>query len=139
MFGNETFIVRVAKDAMASRVRVGDYAWADPDEPAAHGSLVAVRDPGHDGETATSGSSSSAKGAGSGPRDHRGPERTVDADNEADIRGVVVLVGNAVRAPPPTLRLAHPRRGQLGIDHLTATATGRGTRSEPWPRSRAAR
>jgi len=51
MFGNETFIVRVAKDAVVSRGRAGDYVRADPDEPAGHGSLVAVRDPGHGGET----------------------------------------------------------------------------------------
>ena len=51
MFGRETFIVRVAEDAMAPRVRVGDYVWVDPDEPAVHGSFVAVRDPGRGGET----------------------------------------------------------------------------------------
>ena len=45
MFGRETFIVRVAEDAMAPRVRAGDYIWIDPDEPAADGRLVAVRDP----------------------------------------------------------------------------------------------
>ena len=44
MLGRETFIVRVAEDAMAPRVRVGDYVWVDPDEPAADGRLVAVRD-----------------------------------------------------------------------------------------------
>ena len=37
MFGRETFIVRVAEDAMAPRVRAGDYVWVDPDEPAAAG------------------------------------------------------------------------------------------------------
>ena len=37
MFGRETFIVRVAEDAMAPRVRAGDYVWIDPDEPAADG------------------------------------------------------------------------------------------------------
>ena len=30
MFGRETFIVRVAEDAMAPHVRVGDYVWVDP-------------------------------------------------------------------------------------------------------------
>ena len=30
MFGRETFIVRVAEDAMAPRVRVGDYVWVNP-------------------------------------------------------------------------------------------------------------
>ena len=36
---------------MAPRVRVGDYVWVDPDEPAADGSFVAVRDPGRGGKT----------------------------------------------------------------------------------------
>ena len=51
MFGRETFIVRIAEDAMAPRVRAGDYVWIDPDEPMSDGSLVAVRDPGRCGET----------------------------------------------------------------------------------------
>ena len=51
MFGRETFIVRVAEDAMAPRVQVGDYVWVDPDEPTADGHLVAVRDPGRGGAT----------------------------------------------------------------------------------------
>ena len=51
MFGPETFIVRVAEDAMAPRVRAGDYIWIDPDEPAVDGHFVAVRDPGRGGET----------------------------------------------------------------------------------------
>ena len=51
MLGREPFIVRVAEDAMAPRVRMGDYVWIDPDEPAADGCLVAVRDPGCGGET----------------------------------------------------------------------------------------
>jgi len=50
MFGRETFIVRVAEDAMAPRVRAGDYIWVDPDEPAVDGRFVAVRDPARGGE-----------------------------------------------------------------------------------------
>ena len=42
MCGHETFVVRVAEDAMAPRVRTGDYVRVDPDEPAADGRLVAV-------------------------------------------------------------------------------------------------
>ena len=72
MFGRETFIVRVAEDAMAPRVRTGDYVWVDPDEPAADGRRTLRA---HDG---------------------RCPVRTVDAGNETDLRGVVVLVGNTV-------------------------------------------
>ena len=44
MFGAETFIVRIAEDAMAPRVREGDYVRVDPDEPATHGRFVAVRE-----------------------------------------------------------------------------------------------
>lgn len=32
-------------------VRVGDYVWVDPNEPAAHGRLIADRDLGRGGET----------------------------------------------------------------------------------------
>ena len=96
MFGRETFIVRVAEDAMAPRVRVGDYVWVDPDEPASDGSFVAVRDPGRGGETVVR-----LLVERDGRRilralDERCPERTVDADNETDTRGVVVFVGNEV-------------------------------------------
>ena len=51
MFGSETFIARVAEDDLAPRVGMGDYVRVDPDDPAAHGRLVAVRDPGRAGET----------------------------------------------------------------------------------------
>ena len=95
MLGNEKFIVRVAKVAIASRVRVGDYVWADPDEPAGHGSLIAVRDPGHGGETVVR-LLIECEGRRIRRARHRCPERTVDANNESDIRGVAVLVGNAV-------------------------------------------
>ena len=96
MFGRETFIVRVAEDAMAPRVRVGDYVWIDPDEPAVPGRFVAVRDPGRSGETVVR-----LLVERDGRRilhafDERCPERIVDAGNETDIRGVVVFVGNTV-------------------------------------------
>ena len=51
MFGSETFIVRIAEDAMAPHVRAGDYVWVDPDETATDGCLVAVRDPARGEET----------------------------------------------------------------------------------------
>ena len=96
MFGRETFIVRIAEDAMAPRVRAGDYVWVDPDEPMADGCLVAVRDPGRGGETVVR-----RLVVRDGRRflralDARVPERSVDAGNETDIRGVVVFVGNTV-------------------------------------------
>ena len=96
MFGRETFIVRVAEDSMAPRVRAGDYVGIDPDEPAADGRYVAVRDPGRGGETVVR-----LLVERDGRRilralDERCPERAVDAGNETDIRGVVVFVGNTV-------------------------------------------
>ena len=96
MFGPETFIVRVAEDAMAPRVRAGDYIWIDPDEPAVDGRFVAVRDLGRGGETVVR-----LLVERDGRRilralDERCPERIVDAGNETDIRGVVVFVGNTV-------------------------------------------
>ena len=96
MFGRETFIVRVAEDAMAPRVRMGDYVWIDPDEPATPGRFVAVRDPGRGGQTVVR-----LLVERDGRRflralDERCPERIVDASNETDIRGVVVFVGNTV-------------------------------------------
>jgi len=96
MFGSETVIMRISEDAMAPRVRAGDYVWIDPDEPAADGSLVAVRDPARGGETVVR-----LLVERDGRRilralDEHCPERTVDADNETNIRGVVVFVGNTV-------------------------------------------
>ena len=96
MFGRDTFIVRVAEDAMAPRVRAGDYVWVDPDEPAADGHLVAVRDPGRRGETVVRLLVERDGRRTLRALDERSPERTVDAGNETDIRGVVVLVGNTV-------------------------------------------
>ena len=87
---------------MAPRVRVGDYVWVDPDEHAADGrrSLRAL--------------------------DGRCPERTVDAGNETDFRGVVVFVGNTARARPPAPCFAHRQRRLPGIDQLAAAASVRG-------------
>jgi len=96
MFGPETFIVRIAEDAMAPRVRVGDYVWVDPDEPMVDGSLVAVRDPGRGGETVVRLLVERDGRRTLRALDERCPERTVDAGNETDIRGVVVFVGNTV-------------------------------------------
>ena len=96
MFGSETFIVRIAEDAMAPRVRAGDYVWVDPDEPAADGRLVAVRDPERGGETVVR-----LLVERDGRRILRAlddccPERIIDSGNETEIRGVVVFVGNTV-------------------------------------------
>jgi len=96
MFGPETFIVRIAEDAMAPRVRAGDYVWVDPDEPAVDGSIVAVRDPARGGETVVRLLVERGGRRTLRALDERLPERTVDAGNETDIRGVVVFVGNTV-------------------------------------------
>ena len=88
--------MRVAEDAMAPRVRVGDYVWVDPDEPAAHGRLVAVRDPGRGGGTVVRLLVERDERRNLRALDERCPVRTVDAGNATDIRGVVVLVGNTV-------------------------------------------
>ena len=94
--GPETFIVRVTDDAMAPRVRAGDYIWIDPDEPIADGRLVAVHDPDRDGETVVRRLDEHDGRRILRALDDRCPERIVDADNETDIRGVVVFVGNTV-------------------------------------------
>ena len=96
MFGRETFIVRIAEDAMAPRVRAGDYVWIDPDEPMADGRFVAVRDPGRGGETVVRLLVECDGRRTLRALDERFPERTIDAENETDIRGVVVFVGNTV-------------------------------------------
>ncbi len=96
MFGRETFIVHIADDAMAPRVRAGDYVWIDPDVPAEHGSLVAVRDPARGGVTVVRRPVERDGRRTLCAEDERCPERTVDADNETDIRGVVVFAGNEV-------------------------------------------
>ena len=43
MFGTETFVERVGDEALAPLAAAGDFAYIDPDEPAAHGRIVAVR------------------------------------------------------------------------------------------------
>ena len=96
MFGRETFIVRIAEDAMAPRIRASDYVWIDPDEPAADGSFVAVRDPGCGRETVVRLLVERDRRRILRALDERCPERTIDAGNETDIRGVVVFVGNEV-------------------------------------------
>ena len=81
---------------MAPRVREGDYVWIDPDEPAADGRFVAVRDPARGGETVVRQLIERDGRRILRAFDECCPERTVDADNETDIRGVVVFVGNTV-------------------------------------------
>ena len=96
MFDRDTFIVHIADDAMAPRIHAGDYVWVDPDEPAADGCLVAVRNPARGGETVVRLLVERDGRRTLRALDERCPERTVDADNDTDIQGVVVLVAHAV-------------------------------------------
>ena len=43
VFVPETFVACVEDDALAPLAAAGDFAYVDPDEPAAHGRIVAVR------------------------------------------------------------------------------------------------
>lgn len=43
MFGPETFVKRVGDGALVPLAAAGDFASVEPDEPAAHGRIVAVR------------------------------------------------------------------------------------------------
>ena len=102
-YGPDTFVMRVEDDSMAPRFLRGDYVYVDPDEPAAHGRYVAIRD--------------GAAGAGvvrrylveAGRRVIRAlhpdlPDRVLTYDNETDLRGTVVLRGREARS----------RRGLIG-------------------------
>ena len=57
---------------------------------------MAVRDPGRGGETVVRRLVERDGRRTLRALDERCPERTVDAGNETDIRGVVVFVGNTV-------------------------------------------
>ena len=97
MFGRETFIVRVAEDAMAPRVRGATTSGSIPTSPRPTAAWSRFAIPGaRGGETVVR-----LLVERDGRRilralDGRCPEPTVDAGNETDIRGVVVLVGNTV-------------------------------------------
>ena len=93
MYGPETFGFRVAGNGMAPLFADGDWAYVDPDEPAAHGSVVLfgygedavvrllVVEDGRRALRALSGD---------------WPEIVVDEDNETGIRGVAVFRGRKV-------------------------------------------
>ena len=77
-------------------MRVGEYVWVDPDEPAADGSLVAVRESGCCGETVVRFLVERVGRRILRTLDERCPERTVNASNETDMLDIVVFVGNRV-------------------------------------------
>ena len=91
MYGPETFVARAPDDGMAPRIERGDFVYVDPDEPAVHGSIVLF---GHGDEAVVrllvvaKGGRRALRALGEGY-----PEIVVDADNEAGIRGVVVMRG----------------------------------------------
>ena len=90
MSGPETFVGRV-----------GDFSCIDPDEPAAHGRIVAVRADGPGSATpvwgmAVESSRSVLRAANSGR-----PELEVARTNETMSRAVVVFVGRTVRGATP--------------------------------------
>ena len=64
--------------------------------PAVDGSLVAVRNPARGGETVVRRLVERDGHRTLRAEDERCPERTGDAGNETDIRGVEVFVGNEV-------------------------------------------
>ena len=138
MFGRETFIVRIADDAMAPRVRAGDYIWIDPDEPAADGRLVAVRDPARGGETVVRLLVERDGRRTLRALDERCPgahHRRQQRDRHPGRRGV----RRQHRVSTTAGAGAHRRSCLPGIDHRTATATVGGARSDRWPRHQAAR
>ena len=94
-YGPDTFVVRVEDNAMAPAFRFGDYVWVDPDEPAVEGRFAGVRDP-RAGKTVIR-----RIGRADGRlvlRKFNPPrvERVLVGDEETQIEGAVVFVGNGV-------------------------------------------
>ena len=77
---------------------MGDYVWVKPDKSTAHGRLVEVRDTGRGGETVVRFLVERDGRRLLPALVHCCPEHTIDAGNETDIRGVVVLVENGLSA-----------------------------------------
>ena len=89
------FPIRLSDDSMAPRLRAGEFAYVDPDEPAVDGCLVAV----WDGEPRAATVRQYVEEDGRRVlRALQGghPDRVVHADNGTDIRGVVVSRGRRV-------------------------------------------
>ena len=98
-FGPETFFLRVRGHAMAPLFVDEDWVWVDPDEPAADGRYVAVRDP----EAGTP--QVRLYLVRDGRRFLRAldpdvPKRELTRDNETDLLGTVVFRGNVPRKRP---------------------------------------
>ena len=158
MFGRETIIVRIAEDAMAPRVRAGDYVWVDPDEPAADGRFVAVRDPAHDAETARPAPRRARRAPDPSPRAAKPlPASTAYATAAAlrrrhgDARGNTSTGNPRNRAGDPTMKEherppasaerarhanARKKHGLLEIDEMLHRARSAAPRREPPRRKR---
>ena len=116
MFGPETFVERVGDNAMAPLAAAGDFAYVDPDEPTAHGRIVAVRVDGP-GSAALVRRMAVESGR-SVPRAAKPgrPDRELTRANETTTRAVVVFVGRAVRgATPRHCRPAPSRNVALAV------------------------
>ena len=112
MFGTETFVERVGDDALAPVASAGDFACVDPEEPAAHGRIVAVRAHGPGSATlvrlmAVESARSVLRAANPGR-----PDMEVTRANETMIRAVVVFVGRAVRGARPVTTAAAAGSGR---------------------------
>ena len=94
MHGRDTFVVRVEGDAMAPAFRDGDYAWVDPDEFAADGRFVGVRDP--TGKTVVRRLRREDGRVLLRTLNPPRVERELVGDEEMQIEGAVVFVGNGV-------------------------------------------
>ena len=98
-FGPDTFVVRVEGGAMAPAFRDGDYVWVDPDEAAADGCFVGVRDP-RAGTTVIRWLDREEGRLVLRTLDPARVERELVGDEEMQIEGVAVLVGNRPEARP---------------------------------------
>ena len=97
MFGPETFVEPTGDDALALLAAAGDFACVEPDEPAAHGWMVAVR---ADGPGSATRVRRMAAGSGRSVPRASGPRRpgiAVIRTGETMMRAVAVFVGREVR------------------------------------------
>ena len=91
-FGPATFALRVRGDRMAPRIRHGDYVYVDPEMSAEPGRFVALAH-GEPGEATVWQIVEEGGLRVLRALDARCPDRALDTDAEALIRGVVVFAG----------------------------------------------
>ena len=87
-------MVRAVDDGMAPRIRAGDYVHVDADKAAADGGVV-LFGRGADAVVRRLVVEADGRRVLRAARDGY-PEIAVDADSEADIRGIAVFAGRAV-------------------------------------------